>query len=227
MAQVPLQQAASVLHGFPYSLQAEGAAAAPPTPPREASAPPTRAAPINLSALPRETSPLASPLARASKERSLGSSNIGSILSLRSETRQPRFGCVGVADPGLERGQVAILRPHVVSSCHVTAAAYSWQRGGRITQLQYLLHFPLRNFGESPKGEVRRILLPRTTVNKGKKREGRGGSRPRCALALRLRNVYRSSKTVESRPAQMHSAELPLHPQSVRLAPLPSSARRS
>src|SRR5215210_537963 len=35
----------------------------------EASAPPTRAAPINLSALPRETSPLASPLASSSKER--------------------------------------------------------------------------------------------------------------------------------------------------------------
>ena len=27
-----------------------------------------------------------------------------------------------------------------------------------------------RNFGESPKGEVRRIPLPRTSVNKGKKK---------------------------------------------------------
>jgi hypothetical protein len=30
------------------------------------------------------------------------------------------------------------------------------------------------NFGECPKGEVRRIPIPRTPVNKGKK-EGRGG----------------------------------------------------
>jgi hypothetical protein len=29
------------------------------------------------------------------------------------------------------------------------------------------------NFAESPKGEVRRILIPRTPVNKGKKRKGR------------------------------------------------------
>ena len=29
------------------------------------------------------------------------------------------------------------------------------------------------NFREGPKGEVRRILLPRTPVNKGKRRKGR------------------------------------------------------
>jgi hypothetical protein len=29
------------------------------------------------------------------------------------------------------------------------------------------------NFRESPKGEVRRIYIPRTPVNKGKKRKGR------------------------------------------------------
>jgi hypothetical protein len=52
---------------------------------------------------------------------------------------------------------------------------------------------------------LRRIPLPRTPVNKGKKREGRGGSRPRCALAFRLRIVYRSSKTIEAPTAQMHS----------------------
>jgi hypothetical protein len=64
-------------------------------------------------------------------------------------------------------------------------------------------------------------------VNKGKKRKGRGGYEPRCSLALRLSNLYPSSKTFESHPAQMHSAELPLYPQSVRLTPLPSSACRS
>jgi hypothetical protein len=53
--------------------------------------------------------------------------------------------------------------------------------------------------------QVPRIPIPRTPVNRGKKREGRGGSRPRFALALRLRNVYRSSKTVEAPTAQMHS----------------------
>jgi hypothetical protein len=44
----------------------------------------------------------------------------------------------------------------------------------RITQLQYLLQLSLRTsenpqkakFAESPKGEVRRILIPRTPVNK-------------------------------------------------------------
>src|SRR5215211_5828311 len=59
------------------------------TPGMEANAPPTRAAPISLSALPRERVPLASPLARASKALSLGSSFIGSILSLMGETPQP------------------------------------------------------------------------------------------------------------------------------------------
>jgi hypothetical protein len=32
----------------------------------------------------------------------------------------------------------------------------------------------MRNFRESYKGEVRRILIPRTSVNKGMKRKGRG-----------------------------------------------------
>ena len=40
-----------------------------------------------------------------------------------------------VAGPGLEGGQVAVLRLHVASSYHVTAAAYSYERGERITQL--------------------------------------------------------------------------------------------
>jgi hypothetical protein len=32
------------------------------------------------------------------------------------------------------------------------------------------------NFAESPKGEVRRIPIPRTPVNKGKKEEDQSGS---------------------------------------------------
>jgi hypothetical protein len=34
-----------------------------------------------------------------------------------------------VAGPGLEGGQVAVLRPHVASAGHVTRAAYSCFRG--------------------------------------------------------------------------------------------------
>jgi hypothetical protein len=45
----------------------------------------------------------------------------------------------GVASLGLERGQVAVLRPHVSSSYHVRSAAYSCERGERITQMHYFL----------------------------------------------------------------------------------------
>ena len=57
-----------------------------------------------------------------------------------SETFLPRGGQVAdrVADPGLGEGQVAVLRPYVASSCHVTNAAYSPRAGQRITQMQYL-----------------------------------------------------------------------------------------
>src|SRR5215208_8234160 len=48
------------------------------------------------------------------------------------------------AGPGLEGVQVAVLRLHVASSYHVMNAAYSCKRGGRITQLQYLLQLSLR-----------------------------------------------------------------------------------
>src|SRR5215218_2579430 len=36
---------------------------------------------------------------------------------------------------------------------HVTSAPYSCERGGRITQLQYLLHFPLRTSENSGKAK--------------------------------------------------------------------------
>src|ERR671921_1292548 len=58
------------LHFLLRGLHSSSAAA---TPPSDPSAPPTRAAPINLSALPRERLPLDSPLASSSKERPLAS----------------------------------------------------------------------------------------------------------------------------------------------------------
>jgi hypothetical protein len=42
---------------------------------------------------------------------------------------------IRVAGPSLEGGQVAVLRPHVASSRHVTNEAYSRERGGRITRM--------------------------------------------------------------------------------------------
>ena len=71
-AQVPsvqtsLQHWLFLVQCFPLRLQPIGSAPASPMP-NEASVPPTRAAPINLSALPRVMLPLASPLARSSKE---------------------------------------------------------------------------------------------------------------------------------------------------------------
>jgi len=65
LQQVPLQHCAFFLHFFPSGLQSSSAAA---TPPRDPSVPPRRAAPINLSALRRETLPLESPIASSSKE---------------------------------------------------------------------------------------------------------------------------------------------------------------
>jgi hypothetical protein len=43
-----------------------------------------------------------------------------------------------IASPGLEGGQVAVLHLHVGSSYHATSAAYSCERGGRITRLSYI-----------------------------------------------------------------------------------------
>jgi hypothetical protein len=78
---------------------------------------------------------------------------------------------------------VAILRLHAAASLPRNDCTILAELGERITQLQYLLHFFLRtsensvyaNFAESPKGELRRIPIPRTSVNKGK-RKGRGYS---------------------------------------------------
>jgi hypothetical protein len=83
--QVPLgqtrlpQHCVSLVQCFPMRLQPGGSAPASPMP-SDPSVPPTTAAPISLSALPREMLPLASPLARSSKERSLASGEIGCLL---------------------------------------------------------------------------------------------------------------------------------------------------
>src|SRR5215204_4038485 len=49
-----------------------------------------------------------------------------------------------VAGPGLEGGKVAVPSSYAVLAGHVTSAAYSGERGGRITQLQYLSQLSLR-----------------------------------------------------------------------------------
>jgi hypothetical protein len=69
LAQYPLQHCVSLAQCLPLLLQPIGAAPASPMP-SDPSVPPTTAAPINLSALPRETLPSASPLARSSKKLS-------------------------------------------------------------------------------------------------------------------------------------------------------------
>jgi hypothetical protein len=67
--QMPLQHCAFFLHFFPVGLHSSSATATPPMP-SDPSVPPTTAAPINLSALPRVRVPSASPLARSSKKLS-------------------------------------------------------------------------------------------------------------------------------------------------------------
>jgi hypothetical protein len=76
LTQLRLQHSLSFVQCFPLRLHPGRSAAASPMP-SDPSAPPTKAAPINLSALPREMLPLASPVASASKERSLASGDIG------------------------------------------------------------------------------------------------------------------------------------------------------
>lgn len=77
LEQLPLQHCSFLVHVLPLRLQPGGAADASPMP-RDPSAPPTTAAPINLSALPRVREPSVSPLARSSKKPS--SLAIGCLL---------------------------------------------------------------------------------------------------------------------------------------------------
>jgi hypothetical protein len=69
LEQLPLQHCVSLVQFFPLRLHPGGSADASPMP-TDPSAPPTRAAPINLRALPRVREPSASPLARSSKKPS-------------------------------------------------------------------------------------------------------------------------------------------------------------
>ena len=67
--QLPLQHWVPLVQFLPLRLQPIGSAEASPMP-SDPSVPPTRAAPINLRALPRVMEPSASPLARSSKKLS-------------------------------------------------------------------------------------------------------------------------------------------------------------
>lgn len=87
LEQIPLQHTLSFVQCFPLRLQPGGSA--PAIPPSDPSVPPTRAAPINLSALRREMLPLASPLASSSKERSLASGDIGSPFPKGRDSSAP------------------------------------------------------------------------------------------------------------------------------------------
>jgi hypothetical protein len=69
LVQLPLQHCVSLVQVLPLRLHPGGSADASPMP-TDPSAPPTRAAPINLRALPRVREPSASPLARSSKKPS-------------------------------------------------------------------------------------------------------------------------------------------------------------
>src|SRR5688500_3119713 len=101
-SQFSLQHCASFLHDFPLRLQPPGAAAASPMP-TDARAPPTRAAPINLSALPREMLPLASPLASSSKELSVDSLAICRLLPEETGLLSPAVLRNVVKYEGLQR----------------------------------------------------------------------------------------------------------------------------
>ena len=86
-----------------------------------------------------------------------------------------------VASPGLEGGQVAALRLYAAVCWPRNAYIILLCEGWRITQMQYLLqrssptseNSAKRKFAERGLGELRRISLPRTRVNKGRKK-GRG-----------------------------------------------------
>jgi hypothetical protein len=64
-----------------------------------------------------------------------------------------------VAIPGTTRRSGSSPALHVGSSCHVTSAAYSWERGGRITQLQYLLQLYLRTSENHQKAKFAESLF--------------------------------------------------------------------
>jgi len=71
---------------------------------------------------------------------------------MRLLATQPTIGG-WVANPSLEGGQVAVLILHMRLGSHVTSAAYSCERGERITQLQYSLQLSLRTSENSVKAK--------------------------------------------------------------------------
>jgi hypothetical protein len=73
--------------------------------------------------------------------------------------RQPAGTFPGwVAGPGLVGSEVAVLRPHVESSYHVTSAEYSGESSERITQLQYFLQLSMRTSENSVKAKFAEFL---------------------------------------------------------------------
>jgi hypothetical protein len=88
LEQLPLQHCSFLVQFLPLRLQPGGSAEASPMP-SDPSVLPMMAAPINLSALRREMLPLASPLARSSKDRSLASGDIGYPFPKRRDSSAP------------------------------------------------------------------------------------------------------------------------------------------
>src|SRR5215203_6221446 len=84
----------------------------------------------------------------------------------------------------LEGGQVAVLRLHAASASHVTKASYSRLRGVYVrygTKVRLFIK-EAPNFFELRHRELRRIYLPRTSVNKGIKRGPEDGFLQRRVL---------------------------------------------
>src|SRR5215211_2500799 len=106
-------------------------------------------------------------------------------------------------------GWVAVLRPHAASAGHVTKATYSYLRGVYVRHGTKHVRAPRkrrtsenavkRKFAVFHKSEVqlRRILIPRRSVNKGRKK-GQGLHTP----ALNLCYSRASSGQVGACPTQ-------------------------
>src|SRR5215203_355764 len=98
----------------------------------------------------------------------------GGALSPRRRCSTARLlftSCLGIVFVALTLKLLPLLlRPQVGPPFHVTSAAYSCERGGRITQLQYLFQLSLRT-------SMRRHILSRPTW-----RPRRGRAQRLCVL---------------------------------------------
>jgi hypothetical protein len=75
--------------------------------------------------------------------------------------------------------QVAVLRLHAASTGHVTKAAYSCLRGVYVRHVTKCARTPRNGrISENPECELRRIYIPRTRVNKGRKKGRSYTARP-------------------------------------------------